>query len=165
MNLPDSVKHDLLCPTCKAALQPDGGNSLRCTSPECATRYPIVDGCPILINESNSVFTIDAYKRREVTTMDLRDTPAKKMGIGQKARRWISAHIPPITRSVSDFSSNDALDEMAAELKYPPKVLVVGAGEAQLPNYSQAQLVYSDVASGPLTHLICDAHDIPFPEE
>jgi SAM-dependent methyltransferase/uncharacterized protein YbaR (Trm112 family) len=165
MNLPDSVKQDLLCPICKAALQADEGNSLRCTSPDCATSYPVVDGCPILINESNSVFTIDMYKRREVTTMDLRETPAEKKGIGQKARGWISAHIPPITRSVSDFSSTDALNEMAAELKDPPRVLVVGAGEAQMQAQSQAQLIYSDVASGPLTHLVCDAHDIPFPDE
>lgn len=127
--------------------------------------YPVLDGCPILINESNSVFTIDAYRRREVTTMDLRETPATTMSVGQKARRWIANHIPPITRSVSDFSSNDALEKIASGRENRPKVLVVGAGEAQLQPHSDAELIYSDVASGPLTQLICDAHDIPFPDE
>ncbi|MGB5496815.1 MAG: methyltransferase domain-containing protein, partial [Sedimenticolaceae bacterium] len=29
---------------------------------------------------------------------------------------------------------------------------------------SEAELIYSDVALGPMTQLICDAHDIPFPD-
>jgi SAM-dependent methyltransferase len=127
--------------------------------------YPVLDGCPILINESNSVFTIDEYERREVTTMDLRAPSAKQQTMGETIRRWISSHVPPITRNVSDFTLLDALGEITSELENRPRILVIGGGDAELQIQSDAELIYSDVASGPLTQLICDAHDIPFPDE
>ena len=48
----------LRCPVCRAELSVDAGGIL-CRGPACATRFPVVDGVPVLIDEERSVFSID----------------------------------------------------------------------------------------------------------
>lgn len=123
--------------------------------------YPIVDGTPILINEEKSIFQIEHFVKAEITTMDLRrkeervNTPIKKI------KYFLNQITPPKSRSVTDFNSQQALDEVLRE-KPDATVLVIGAGDARFTASGGGNVVYSDVALAPDTHLIADAHDIPF---
>jgi len=162
--LPRSIADNLICPACKSALGHQQGNELICPNKACAAAYPVVDGCPVLINSDNSVFAISDFLDGEVTTMDLRDEAKKPQDLTSRLKRLLSGLTPPISIDVKDFSPDDALDAATAAFGRPPRTLVIGAGDAQIKPESEAELVYSDVAMGPLTQLICDAHDIPFPD-
>ena len=162
--LPTSVAEDLVCPICKTALQSPSDSKLSCSNDACATEFPIVEGCPVLIHDANSVFAVADFLAGEITTMDLRDRADKPDDMFSRLKRLLARVEPPISKDVKDFSADDALDAAAAAFGHPPRTLVVGAGEAQIRPESDAELVYSDVALGPKTLLICDAHDIPFPD-
>lgn len=126
--------------------------------------FPIVQGTPVLINEDTSVFRIENFLKQEVTTMDLRskeervDTPVKKL------KFFLNRITPPKSRSVTDFNSQQALDEVLKE-KPDATVLVIGAGDARFKAAGGGNVIYSDVALAPDTHLIADAHDIPFQDQ
>lgn len=82
-------------------------------------------------------------------------TPIKKI------KYFLNQITPPKSRSVTDFNSQQALDEVLRE-KPDATVLVIGAGDARFTASGGGNVVYSDVALAPDTHLIADAHDIPF---
>ena len=63
MNISDSLIHKLQCPKTKSRLTLKNGNFV---SDSC-NMYPIVDNVPILINNDNSLFSIDQYKTREIS--------------------------------------------------------------------------------------------------
>ena len=48
----------LRCPICKSEIELTNSH-YSCRQPSCQARFPVVDGVPILINESNSIFEID----------------------------------------------------------------------------------------------------------
>ena len=164
LKLQNSFAHDLVCPVCKHQLINQSNVSYDCRNQECSKKFPIVDGCPVVINETNSVFNIDDYIARKITTMDLRDVSEKKKTSYDKGKYWFSRLTPSISRSVNDFPPNLALEEIIADIDCPPKVLVIGSGDAEIELQGKCELIYSDVAIGHLTQLVCDAHDIPFPE-
>ena len=57
----------LHCPRCTSGLD-WGENEAICSSANCGGRYPILDGVPVLIDESKSIFDIaDFVERRETT--------------------------------------------------------------------------------------------------
>lgn len=123
--------------------------------------FPVVNGAPILIDETRSIFTISDYVRGEVTTMDLRDEAQRFDSWGKKLKRWLGQAVPGKSRSVTDFSSTAALHHVYWQLP-DAKVLVVGAGDARFGAPGGGYVVYTDVALAQDTHLIADAHDIPF---
>ncbi len=118
----------------------------------------------MLINEGNSVFAIEDFQSRHVTTMDLRKPSEKPNTLADKVKRWLAKLTPSISRSVSDYFPKDALEEVQTSLGHAPKALILGAGDRQIKATASGDIVYSDVAVGELTQLVCDAHDIPFPE-
>ncbi|MEQ8264466.1 methyltransferase domain-containing protein [Pseudohaliea sp.] len=150
----------LACPACKQPLRADGDDWV-CTEASCAARYPVINGRPILINEDNSLFSIDDYRRAKgVTTMDLR--PNSVIPIKDRLKRAIRSLIPAKSVSITDFSAQDAL-KYIGERKPCARVLVIGAGDAAYGTAEQhgLKIVYTDVALGPLTSLVADAHDLP----
>lgn len=153
---------DLACPCCRHGLQRQD-DRLACTNPECAGEFPLVDGRPVLINEANSLFSISDYQQRRVTTMDLQATPAASLG--GRLKTLVRRLTPPNSRSVTDFPVDAALEVIVATLPHRPRVLVIGAGDAEVDLHGEVDLVFSDVALGPLTDLVCDAHDIPFGDQ
>ena len=165
LRLAGAIADELVCPACRRPFGGVTGPSLHCPNDACGAEYPVIEGCPVLINEGNSVFAIDDYRRRVVTTMDLRGASAGPGNMRQLLKRWLGRLEPPITRDVKDFSPADALEGAAMVLGRRPRTLVIGAGDAQIRAGNASDLVYSDVALGPLTQLICDAHDIPFPDD
>jgi SAM-dependent methyltransferase/uncharacterized protein YbaR (Trm112 family) len=154
------IQRLLRCPVCRARLQlADGVCS--CTRPECATRFPIVDGVPILLNEAQSIFSIDDFIHRRDTTFQSHGTTLEAIAHGFLRR------LPTLSCAVGAEHNYARFGDSLLKLTSAPKVLIVGGsilGEGMEAFVSNPafELVGTDVALGPLTTVVCDAHDIPF---
>jgi len=150
---------DLLrCPICHAKLRQEAPN-LVCTNSDCGTKFPIVDGIPVLLKEESSVFSIDDFVSRRRTFFS--NVPEKKL------REIIRRLVPTIGKNIKGKSNYERLNDLLHKQSSSPRVLVIGGsalghGMGSIANDSSLELVESDVSFGPRTMLICDAHDIPF---
>lgn len=151
MKLPASIVQKLRCPTSHSTLKISQGQ-LRGSNLQYS--YPIVEDIPILINESNSLFSISDFENRVDTTFDLEFSRFDR----------IKKYIPGISLNLKCRENFQSLNRI---LKPGSNVLILGGsiqGEGMEDFYSRDDLtvVSSDVSFGPETTLICDAHDIPF---
>jgi uncharacterized protein YbaR (Trm112 family)/SAM-dependent methyltransferase len=147
----------LRCPVCKSRLLVDT-NRFVCQGMECSASFPIVDGVPVLLNESRSLFS------------------AEEVGCAADWQRptsdgWKSAVqklIPGISRNISGVTNYAKFVKLLLEGSKAPRVLVVGGksvGEGfdrVLSHVPPIEIVETDVVFGPRTMLICDGHDLPF---
>lgn len=140
------------------------GDVMLCNIDGQTRSFPIVNGTPILINEENSVFLVSDFETGNPTTMDLSDEPAGRRSPVQMLRSFVSRLTPPKSRFVSDFSVEAALAKSLADMPQA-RILIVGAGDVRFEAADGANIVYTDVALAPDTHLIADAHDIPFADQ
>jgi SAM-dependent methyltransferase len=148
---------DLLqCPVCHADLRIRDDRYL-CKGPDCGSEFPAVDGAPILINERNSIFDIDGFLAKKPTYF-------KSNG---RVRQWVSDRIPDLSGNVTARENFSRLRTLLAERGEKARVLVlgggiVGAGMDSLLDDGRIEVIETDVAIGPRTQLVCDAHDLPF---
>ncbi|MBP1732179.1 MAG: methylase involved in ubiquinone/menaquinone biosynthesis [Deltaproteobacteria bacterium] len=63
-----SVFGMLRCPLCLFRIE-RVGEEMRCVSDDCQGDFPIVNGIPVLLNEEESVFSIDDYVSGRATTV------------------------------------------------------------------------------------------------
>src|ERR1043166_1901177 len=146
----------LECPRCRSGLIGET-EVFRCGNAACATRYPVVNGIPILINEDKSIFRIADF-------VEHGNSAAIHAGPHPSGRGRIT---PSIDRNVKARANFDLLATKLLETGPRPRVLViggaiVGAGMEALADNSAFELIETDVWFGPRTKLVCDAHDIPF---
>ena len=146
----------LCCPKCKGELVfPNGG--LACSCCDCASTYPVVDGCPVLINEENSLFTIaDIVERR-------RTTFRPDSALGRLAKRML----PDLTLNFKSRANYKLLESLLLASSPQPRVLVVGGrtvgrGMEQITACHEIELVETDVLLGARISVVCDGHDLPF---
>lgn len=78
-----------------------------------------------------------------------------------RLRAKLVGAVPSLSLATCDFTDGAALAEIEAAIPNP-RVLVIGAGDVRYPARPGTTIVYSDVARGANTHLIADAHDLPF---
>ena len=134
----------------------------RCLNPDCTGCFPILDGIPILINEKNSVFSVEDFVQRRNTTFILRPAGWKVL-----LERLLDL-LPDVTLSVHADRNYGLLRDLLLQQSLAPHVLVLGGsipGEGMQSLARDApsiELIGTDVSFGPLTALVCDAHDIPF---
>lgn len=158
IRIPPSVRELLCCPICHAKLT-QGGEQFQCTNSECATRFPIVGGIPVLINAQSSVFSTDDFMLQRKTSFH---------NISDKAlKKTIRRLIPTIGKNIKGKTNYSRMSDLLLRQSTCPRVLVIGGrilgqGMESLANNTAIDLVESDVSFGPRTMLICDAHDIPF---
>ena len=145
----------LACPSDEAPLrwQDPAGTRLQCTS--CHREYPVVNGVPILIDESKSLFDTEV----------LLVPPATK-GVARNWKTTIRSVIPGITENAG------AADRIRRFLKLldgieTPHILIVGGGEvgAGLEEFiDDARYVFTelDVYWGDRVNVLADAHSLPF---
>lgn len=165
IRLPVDFHSGLSCPVCHGAPLRVESTRLTCESDGCGAEFPVVDGCPIMINDQRSVFRIDDFEQRRKTTGEVEHDDGRGRGIVQLLKGFARNLTPSISYPVSDYPVKQALATITHSNEAPTRFLVVGAGEKQLQFDSDQPVVYTDVDMGPLTHIIADAHDIPFQDE
>lgn len=161
LKLPDDVRSQLRCPGHPdIPLQYKEGQLVANVNGTTLV-FPVINGTPILINENNSVFFISDFLNRKITTMDLRDHKEKTSSFYLHLKKIVLDSMPSKSRSIGNFTVQKALDRVEAAIN-DPRVLVLGAGDIRYRVNSTLSIVYTDVALAHDTHLIADAHDIPF---
>ncbi len=161
INISQPVQELLCCPICRSKLKL-AEKQFECTNSECAANFPIVDGIPVLINEESSVFSIDDFvSQRKLFYENVAEDKLK-----QTVRRLI----PKIGKNIKGAINYSRLSDVLLSQSTSPRVLVIGGsilgqGMESFAHNAAIDLVESDVAFGPRTRLICDAHDIPFENE
>lgn len=152
------ISQDLLrCPICVSTLHAVS-NQLQCTNLKCGALFPIVDGVPVLIDEARSVFSLKDFAARENSVPGSKQSTLKSM---------VWKVIPNISNNIKARENYDTIARLLLELSPSPRVLVVGGriigeGMEKLVNTNAINLVETDVAFGPRTMVICDAHCLPF---
>lgn len=172
LSLPAS---DLLrCPKCHASLCRHD-NKLRCSGTECHSSFPIVDGIPVIIDESASIFSFDDFIMNRPTTLQrprpgiIKGTLERILGSGRYVRlkKRVRKALPTIDLNINTERNFSRLRELLLQCAAPRRVLILGGGIlgdgiSALMHEANIEFVESDVSFGPRTKLICDAHDIPF---
>ena len=120
----------------------------------------MVDGIPILIDEQHSLFDPGVFLSRQPTFFKPRG----------RLRQALSDLMPGLDCNVTAERNFRRLRDLLVEQTTRPKVLVVGgsvlgAGMEPLIDEPGIELIETDVALGPRTQVICDAHDLPFQDE
>src|ERR1017187_400275 len=146
----------LLCPVCRNRLR-SIGSGLVCSGP-IPHRFPIVDGVPVLINASNSVFCIQDFVERRNTFY------SKGIGWKTQVARWV----PSLSKNLVSKRNYRKLSELLGAESHKSTVLVIGGavdGDGIAPLYAgNVRVISCDASFGPRTNLICDGHDLPFGE-
>jgi SAM-dependent methyltransferase/uncharacterized protein YbaR (Trm112 family) len=154
------ARQRLRCPICHARLE-EQRTQFRCTGPDCGGVFPIVDGIPVLLNEAQSVFATDDFRQRRDTTARLERSSMDKLLDGLLNR------LPALGESWQSERSYARFRQAVLERTSSPRLLVVGGsilgqGMQALATDPAFECIATDVSFGPLTSLVCDAHDIPF---
>ena len=153
--LTSGVAEALRCPVCRSLLR-GGGERLECTRDGCGASFRVVDGVPVLINESSSVFPIA-------------DIVAGRSFHGEQPRGFkekVLNALPHLSRNLK-APENFALLHRLLRERGAGRVLIIGGGGlgeglAQIVDDPAFDVVESDVYFGRRTNLVCDAHDLPF---
>jgi len=151
------VREMIRCPRCSADVV-DAEVELRCVNSGCGTRFPIVNGIPVLLNEEASVYSISQVLQEDPS---LATTQRKAMLL-----RWL----PSLGKNIKAAANYRRFAETLANQSASPRVLIIGGrvlGEGMdwLANESGIELVETDIRLGPRTQIICDAHNIPFADK
>jgi uncharacterized protein YbaR (Trm112 family) len=166
--LPDGTVRMLRCPVCRSTLGPEG-DQLVCANPQCGSRFPIVAGIPVLINEANSIFAIEDFVARRHTT-DVAESGIKRavasrlpgIDLNLKARANYARFAQLLLEGTDQASAASSPKDSGR-----PRVLIVGGGEVgkglrELLAMPAFEFTETDVNFGPRTMIICDGHDLPF---
>lgn len=158
LKLPISIQNLLSCPRCKAKLQCQN-EELICNNSQCNSHFPIINGIPVLINDDNSVFSIDDF-------LSYRDTYFPSQTGGNNNNIWRPEFLN-ISKNIKGKQNFEKFVELLINHSSMPKVLIIGGsvigqGMDPLINSKKIELIESDVSFGPRTMMIADAHDIPF---
>jgi ubiquinone/menaquinone biosynthesis C-methylase UbiE/uncharacterized protein YbaR (Trm112 family) len=161
--LSEGVQARLRCPACGARLNMTSEHAL-CTSAACGACFPIIDGVPILIDEKKSVFSLEDFALRRRTTFALQRSKLETLLHG------LLDALPDLSTDIGTKKNYATLRDLLLAQSPGPKVLVIGGsiqgqGMETLANAQSVELVATDVSFGPLTAVICDAHDIPFADD
>jgi SAM-dependent methyltransferase/uncharacterized protein YbaR (Trm112 family) len=159
MELTKNSQQMLCCPSCQADLKFSEGY-LECISATCALRFPIVNGVPIVIDDSSSVFSVHDFVEEEGSTLK----PKSKL------ERILVSLVPSIILNLKGKTNFEKLKKLLLQKNPNPRVLIIGAsvvgeGIETLLSESSIDFVESDVAFGPRVSIIFDAHNIPFKED
>jgi len=163
LKIKENFLESLVCPKCEGDISLLD-NDVECLNKQCNARFPIVNGIPVLINEENSLFRIRDFENHSDTFFA---SPTSKFR--EKLRALAPHLIPDITIHLKARNNYARLAEILLSKNPSPNVLVVGgskvgAGMDDFLSCSGINVIESDVALGPRTALIIDAHNIPFAE-
>jgi len=153
----------LVCPACKVNLC---WKNCTLACQQCGQSYPILNGVPILINETNSIFSIRDYEL-QCNHSNLVHQVGSRL---PKLEQWLRSVIPDICRNIPSASNFGKFEALLLEKTNQPIVLVIGAGieGAEMSKILQnctIRFVQTDVIMTPSIQIVLDGHDIPFKSE
>jgi len=156
MTISQEIQQKLICPLTKSNLRLAGDYMENVDNP--SLRYPVVNGIPVLINEENSLFSIEDFSKNVNTTFDLKEAAIRKI---------IKKYMPKITHNLK---AKENYRQLIKTLPANSKILVIGGsikglGTEEIYAHKSFEIIGADVTYGPCTNIICDAHDIPFQNE
>lgn len=148
----------LCCPVCRSALN-FTEDHINCVNPRCKSVFPIIDGIPILINESASLFSIQ----------DIMEDYSKPKN-SSKLDEFLKRLLPSIDLNVKAKENYAKLAELVVAQNFFPSILIlggrqIGKGMEPILSLQDVEIMSTDVYIGPYTTLGVDAHDIPFEDE
>ncbi|MDA0837842.1 MAG: methyltransferase domain-containing protein [Planctomycetota bacterium] len=154
----------LACPCCKMSLVVSA-DVMECSSQDCLTRFPLVDGIPILLNEKSSVFSIKDFVPGEATF-----NPRAKARLIRRLVYSFLNYLPALGNNPNSRRNYSLFADALSKTSGKTRVLVVGGsivgkGMEQLIEDDRIDFVETDISIGPRTMMVCDAHDLPFEAE
>lgn len=153
----------LRCPRTGSKLARVSTDKLKPVSPdETATTYRFLDGKPVMIDFSDSVFDEGDILRSHA------GSPIKRKHYGRIAG-FVKKLLSPTKKSTVS-NVNRLMDDLQTTVDRPAKLLVIGGGsvgQGMEPLYENREIgVYAfDVYASPLIQFIADAHCIPLPDD
>ncbi len=164
----------LVCPRCKSGPLEVRDATLGCPAATCGRTFPVVRDVPVLIHDENSVFAVGDYEggrtayegdsyREAGRAGDVAGAPAgqARPSLVRRLYRRLGSFLVYHSVGLEYLSSNQAVAR-AAEREPRLRVLILGCGSLRFDAIDTVEYVYTDVAFGPLTRVLCDAHDLPF---
>jgi SAM-dependent methyltransferase len=132
--------------------------TLQCVNASCGVNFPVIDDCPVLLNEATSVFSFDDFRQRRNLFFDLNPT---------RFHSFVTRLLPTMGLNVKSRPNFERLAALLSAESQAPRVLVVGGsilgfGMEAIVSVPGIEIAETDVSLGPRTMLICDAHDLPF---
>ncbi|HTK14172.1 MAG TPA: methyltransferase domain-containing protein [Xanthobacteraceae bacterium] len=155
-----SWKSSVRCPRCFSSVE---NFEIRpvCSNVSCnhnKAGFPVVNSQPVLIDFEDSIFDRAMYESDQTSALP-RDVSLRSFG--SRLHQFISGKNPIAAKNF------DAFRKYLRSDRRRPVVLVIGGGTIgsgadQLYNDSSVELVGTDVYASPHTHLVADAHKLPF---
>lgn len=156
MKLPQHIINLLRCPKCGSKLD-IRQKEYQCTNSSCSSLFPKVDDVPVVINEANSVFSIQDFVQRRNTFFQVKP---------HRMKQFFNRYLPSLDHNIATKENYSTFTSLLLNESETPVVLIIGGSiigkdlEVLL-SRQNIQCVETDVSLGPRTMLICDAHDIP----
>ena len=155
----------LQCPVCKSKLH-QTNEHFKCLNPICKTLFPRIGSIPILINPATSIFSTN----QPVDNSDNSSQGSSLQKFRGKLRTLLKALTPTLSLNIKASQNYSHFVKLLPQKNPHPKVLVlggrtIGQGLKKILLRPDIEFVETDVALGPQTILICDAHDIPFEDQ
>ncbi|RIK75355.1 methyltransferase type 11 [candidate division KSB1 bacterium] len=156
----------LACPACKASFRRENSAPAELACPACGRSYPSVRGVPILINEDNSIFSIQDYVQPNTQSEQLDKHVRQRGGLTQRLRALIPQNVKNIGADENYARFAHALLERTPQ----PLVLVIGAGAegagmSQILKNPTLRFINTEIFIASNIHLVVDGHDIPLQAE
>lgn len=147
----------LICPVCQHKASPYN-TFVKCTNIACEKEFPLINHIPIMINEENSIFSIENFQQG-----DQKKSNKTKNRIS-KLKNFVK-FVPSISNNLSSKKNFLLLDKLLADIANP-KILVIGGAtittDTEMIFNPNNLVIETDVYFGPRTQMIVDAHHIPF---
>lgn len=167
MSISSATRERVCCPLCGSHLIFGNDESVECTSRECLKRFPIIDGVPILINDSESVFCIEDFvEQNEIGESNLKSKGLLKSFLRRSLNIFMDS-FPKITKNLKAEYNYLQFRDLLLSNATNSKVLIVGSGDVgkgldSIINNSAIEFVETDVQLGGRIDAVADAHNIPF---
>lgn len=116
--LNNKIAEILICPACGRKI--NFADKIICNN--CNTIYPLVEGIPILINENNSLFSIEQFIKKENTTVNL------NMHKRIRIRKMLTKLLPSITKNFKAKANFTKFRNFLNKAGENPVVLIIGGG-------------------------------------
>lgn len=143
------INVSLICPSCKNGLKTSGESIITCAN--CKEDFPVVSETPILLSDSNLLFS-------KASSLDLTSS-----GFGSGVSTAISKILPDLT--LNTFQDR-ALEKFIKSLAIGSRCLIVGAGDdvsiKEKIVLQGGTPVVTDVIRSEIVDCVCDVTALPF---